>query len=365
MSKELRTTGEAAYFAAGNSRQGFHSYYEECFRDRVDHLLCIKGGPGTGKSTLMRTVAREGERRGYTVEYYYCSSDADSLDAVLLFGQDKSIGLLDATAPHVFEGRLPGVQEEILDLGQFWDRAKLLQRQGDIVRWNGAKSDGYRAAYRYLAGAGEVSDALYDLTVSMIDQPKLYRTAERLLRGIEPQKGGSVRIGLCDSIGMRGRVTLDTYLHLGERICLIQDYYDTGTALMRRLADLAFARGIAARVSYHPVLPDSIDALFLEQSKTVFWVGDGKQIGAMAERVPRARLLDMRRFVHRDQFRAARERVRQTARLREALLDGACDALQTVEKAHFELERVYAAAMDFEAKERYTEALCSKLFADE
>ncbi len=365
MSKELRTTGETAFFAAGNSRHGFHSYYEECFRDRAGHLLCIKGGPGTGKSTLMRAVAREGERRGYTAEYYYCSSDADSLDAVLLFGEGKSIGLLDATAPHVFEGRLPGMQEEIVDLGQFWDRTKLLHRQGDITRWNGVKADGYRAAYRYLAGAGEVSDALYDLTVSMIDQAKLNRTAERLLRGIESQRNGQVRIGLCDSVGMRGRVTLDTYLHLGERVYLIQDYYDTGFALMRRLADLAFARGIAARVSYHPVLPDRIDALFLEQSKTVFLVGEGKEIGMMAERAPCARRLDMRRLVHRDRFRTERERIRQTARLREALLDSACDALQTVQKAHFELERIYATAMDFEAKERYTEALCRKLFEDE
>ena len=365
MSKQLYATGERAFFAAGNSRLGFHSYFESCFRDRVSHLICIKGGPGTGKNTLMRTVAREGERRGYRAEYYYCSSDPDSLDAVLLFDEKRSVGLVDATAPHIFEGRLPGVQEEIVDLGQFWDRSRLLARQGDIVLWNQQKADGYRDAYRYLAGVGEVSDVLYDLTHATIDSSKLERTAARLLRGITPQKEGQVRIGLCDSIGMRGRVTLDTYLHLGERLCLIEDYYDSGFALMRRLADIAFERRIAARVSYHPILPDRIDALFLEESKTVFLVGERQEMLAFAERKPQARLIDMRRLVRRDLVRASRDHIRGAARLREALLEGACDALQEVKQAHFKLEEVYATAMDFAAKERYTRELCRRLFEGE
>lgn len=365
MSKQLYATGERAFFAAGNSRLGFHSYFESCFRDRVSHLLCIKGGPGTGKNTLMRTVAREGERRGYRGEYYYCSSDPDSLDAVLLFDGKRSVGLVDATAPHIFEGKLPGVQEEIVDLGQFWHRSRLLDRQADIVLWNQQKADGYRDAYRYLAGVGEVSDVLYDLTLSTIDTSKLERTASRLLRGIASQKGGQVRIGLCDSIGMRGRVTLDTYLHLGERLCLIADYYDSGFALMRRLANGAFERGIALRVSYHPILPDRIDALFLEDSKTVFLVGERQQMLEIAERMPHARLIDMRRLVRRDQVRASRDRIRGAARLREALLDGACDALKEVKQAHFKLEEAYATAMDFEAKERYTGELCRRLFEGE
>ena len=365
MSKQLYATGERAFFAAGNSRLGFHSYFESCFRDRVSHLLCIKGGPGTGKNTLMRAVAREGERRGYRNEYYYCSSDPDSLDAVLLLDEKHSVGLVDATAPHVFEGKLPGVQEEIVDLGQFWHRSRLLARQDDIVLWNQQKAKGYRDAYRYLAGVGEVSDILYDLTLSTIDAPKLERTATRLLRGIPPQKEGQVRIGLCDSIGMRGRVTLDTYLHLGERLCLIEDYYDSGFALVRRLANIAFERKIASRVSYHPVLPDRIDALFLEDSKTVFVVGERQEMLEAAERMPHARLIDMRRLVRREQVRASRDRIRGAARLREALLDGACDALQEVKEAHFKLEEVYAAAMDFDAKERYTKELCKRLFEGE
>ena len=44
-------------FAASNSCEGFKNYYGEVFNDtRADRLYIIKGGPGTGKSTLMKTL---------------------------------------------------------------------------------------------------------------------------------------------------------------------------------------------------------------------------------------------------------------------------------------------------------------------
>ncbi len=362
MQPDMKRTGENAYFAASNSRNGFHSYYEHCFRHRVDHLYCIKGGPGTGKSTLMRQVAREAEKRGLRVEYYYCSSDASSLDGVLLFGKTMSIGLIDATAPHAFEANLPGVEEEILDLGQYWDVQTLAARREDIVALNKRKKDGYRAAYRCLAGAGEVSDLLRDSIAPCLDSAKLQRTAARLMRGMPEEQEGKVQIALRDSVGMSGRVHFDTYLQKGERLCLLEDYYDTAYVLMGLLAQMASDRGQNMCVSYHPVLPDRIDALLLTASRTAFVVCASEEIAVMSERYPHSRVISMRRMVIRDRYREVREQVRRSARLREALLDEACLQLQNVAKAHFLLEQYYTAAMDFEAKERFTADFCRRLF---
>ena len=74
-------------FAAANSGKGFCSFYGEIFSpERTERRYLIKGGPGTGKSSLMRRVAGEAEKRGYGVEYYRCSSDPTSLDAILIGG---------------------------------------------------------------------------------------------------------------------------------------------------------------------------------------------------------------------------------------------------------------------------------------
>ena len=77
---------ERRYFAASNSCRGFVSYYPACFGtdSGVEKLYIMKGGPGTGKSRFMRDVATYAVDRGADVTYYYCSSDAASLDGVII-----------------------------------------------------------------------------------------------------------------------------------------------------------------------------------------------------------------------------------------------------------------------------------------
>lgn len=362
MQQKSRRTGEQAFFAASNSRYGFHSYYEQVFRRRVDRLFCIKGGPGTGKSTFMRAVAREGERQGYRAEYYYCSSDADSLDAVLLFGKTQSIGLIDATAPHAFEPTLPGVREDIVDLGQFWDSEQLGKCGSEIMALNRQKSDGYRAAYRHLSGAGELSDAVRDLITPCLDTDKLQRTCSRLLRGEGEAPWGHAHVALSDSIGMRGRVRLDTYLRGAERLCLIEDYHDAAYALTELLDRSAAHLGLDRRISYHPILPDRIDALWLIQSNTAFVVCQKEQTAMLTDALPHARVVYMGRMMSKERLRAVRDELRRITRLRDALIDEAWVQMQKVAKAHFSLEQVYTAAMDFAAKERFTVEFCHGLF---
>jgi len=71
------------YFSGGNTASGFVSYYDYIFRD-LDRLYIIKGAPGTGKSKLMRDIANEACNRNYTIEYYHCASDPDSLDGIII-----------------------------------------------------------------------------------------------------------------------------------------------------------------------------------------------------------------------------------------------------------------------------------------
>lgn len=365
MSTEYKFLQENAYFAASNSRRGFYSYYEHCFRHRVDRLYCIKGGPGTGKSTLMRKAAKRGEERGFRVEYYYCSSDPNSLDAVLMFGSRGSIGFLDATPPHPMEPMLPGVEEEIIDLGRFWDSSALGKHHDEIIRLNEQKGAAYRDAYRWLKGAGEASDVLRDGMEKCLNEPKMLRAAKRLMQNSvgEKREEGRIRIALSDSIGMAGRVRLDSYLRAAERICLIENFHDCAYVLMDEIARLATEYRQNVHFSYHPVLPDRIDTIRLEGSGTVFCVCDAEQTDLLKSRFPNSRVLDMRRMVLPDTLREYRGQLRRTNKIREALLERACDSLKQVGDAHFKLEEIYISAMDFKAKAAYTEEILDKIFS--
>lgn len=86
-------------FLGGNTSQGFFSYYDYILsQEEAAKIICIKGGPGVGKSTFMKKIGKEMLDRGYDVEYMHCSSDNNSLDGVVV--PEIKVALLDGTAPH-------------------------------------------------------------------------------------------------------------------------------------------------------------------------------------------------------------------------------------------------------------------------
>jgi len=91
---------KTCFFLGANSGDGFHSLYDS-FVDCAegDFLWVIKGGPGCGKSSFMRHIARAAENAGCEVEYILCSGDPDSLDGIYL--RDLRTAYVDGTAPHV------------------------------------------------------------------------------------------------------------------------------------------------------------------------------------------------------------------------------------------------------------------------
>ena len=67
--------GKAKYvFPGSNTPAGFVSFYREGLNN-IERLFILKGGPGTGKSTLMRKIGLAMLERGYDVEFWQCSSD--------------------------------------------------------------------------------------------------------------------------------------------------------------------------------------------------------------------------------------------------------------------------------------------------
>ena len=90
---------QVRYFLGANSPAGFYSLYDELIDPaEAEGIYILKGGPGCGKSTLMRQVAQRAEDAGLRVEYIPCSGDPDSLDGVIL--PEKKVALVDGTAPH-------------------------------------------------------------------------------------------------------------------------------------------------------------------------------------------------------------------------------------------------------------------------
>lgn len=96
---------------------------------QLERRVLIKGLPGTGKSTLMKALGVEAEKRGFDVLYGWCGLDANSIDLIQL--PELSVCLLDATAPHVYGVERPG--DELLDVAQMCEEDEEAEKQISLI----------------------------------------------------------------------------------------------------------------------------------------------------------------------------------------------------------------------------------------
>ncbi len=338
---------ERKYFAACNSAFGFKSYYHEIFsRERLRTLFVIKGGPGTGKSRFMREVAQYAEGQGEDATYYYCSSDPESLDGVIL--EKSRIALIDATAPHVYEPKCIGVFEQIVNLGEFWDRKLLAESRAEIEAHSLKKNNAFAAVYAYLRAIGNLEAAIETQKLSMVKMEKLQKKAMRFGKNIA-NGNEKKEIALCASIGMKGNIRFDTYEKNAKILHRVGNFASLGHLYLEAIMREGEKCGAAMRVSFDPIFPNRVDALEFTQSGEVFVLDDNADV-------------NIRRFIDEERLRQVRGEMRRATAQKKAIMALASDKFAEIREAHFALEEIFSAAMNFCRKEQFTEEFCRSLF---
>jgi len=174
--------GKISYaFPGGNTTKGFHSFYKDGLKN-FERVFILKGGPGCGKSTLMRRIGSAMADRGYDIEFWICSSDNDSLDGILI--PALSIAIIDGTAPHTMDPRYPGAVESIVNLGDNWDEEILLAEKEQILNLTNDISAKFGLAYEKLAQMGSLRREQAKIAVSELDESLLPREIEKILTEI-------------------------------------------------------------------------------------------------------------------------------------------------------------------------------------
>lgn len=257
------------YFACANSCRGFVNQFPSVLQG-MERIFILKGGPGTGKSTLMRCVGKHFLEKGERVEYIYCSSDSSSLDGVIL--RDRETAIVDGTSPHVIEPEAPGACEEYVNLGVCWDREKLVPYREEILALSGQISREYKEIYRLLSQAKEIHDRWEKVYLDNLDFSKLDEAAESLKDVVfdgfppTPRKQKPVH-RFFGALTPDGSVNYINNLTQGlKKRYLIQGRPGTGkSTLMKKLAKAAEERGVAAEIYHCSFDPDSLDMVILRE----------------------------------------------------------------------------------------------------
>ena len=341
------------FFLGANSASGFYSLYDYFCQDSADYLHIIKGGPGTGKSTFMRRIGQEAERRGLDVEYILCSGDPDSLDGVYIPSLHR--GWIDGTAPHAREPQLFGVSGDYVDLGSFC-RKELLQAHSDEIKTIQRRyKSHYDHAYRFLNAAGSLFHYA-PATLSADDEAKLRKRAQsKILRELHHSTApADPTVRFLRAFSCKGcSFTTETVNTLCSRICVLESDYLLENIFFQEILHELHSRHLPCIIAPNPLCPDQIEAIILPQENLGFFA---------AYAVPPFHVIV--RTIHLDNYLSETDRHAQKQRQQtlKNLMQLAYAELSKAKSLHDRLESFYRPALDTDALNRYTESVLKKIF---
>lgn len=265
---EMMSAIKRHYYAGGNTAKGFYSLYDSAI-EGLDRLFILKGGPGTGKSSLMKNIGELMERKGLDIEYLHCSSDNNSIDGMIL--PACKLGIVDGTAPHVIEPKAPGVIEEYVNLGNAWDSEKLAAQKEEILALNKAITIKFEKAYETFAEALSAHDDIEDIYIDNMDFAEANGLTEELIDlffgGEQLNKSSTIKhrfLGAATPLG-----AVDYIQNLTEDID--KRYFIKGRAgsgkstMLKKIVSAGEKKGFDVEVYHCGFDPNSLDMVILRE----------------------------------------------------------------------------------------------------
>ncbi len=256
------------YYACANSARGFISFFDDNIK-KLDKLYILKGGPGTGKSTLMKNIGSEWHKRGFDIEYIHCASDNNSIDGVII--PALSIGVVDGTAPHIIEPKAPGAIEDYVNLGAAWNSKKLELQKNKILDIKNKITSCYTNAYEYFRNGLKIHDEWEKIYIDNIDFNKLNIITDSLISKFfndkNSEKQGSVKNRFFGGATPKGSV--DFVMNLTE--CIGKRYFIKGrpgsgkSTMLRKMAQAAEEKGFDVEVYHCGFDPNSLDMVIVRE----------------------------------------------------------------------------------------------------
>ncbi len=332
------------FFSGSNSGEGFHNYFDGVVPEweRLTRYFMIKGGPGVGKSTLMKRVAAKSEEAGEEVERFYCSGDPDSLDAVRLV--KRGIVFADATSPHAMDPKFPGAVEEIVNLGEQIDRNRIIKYRDEVEMLTKKNKESYRRGYAFLRAAKALEEEHYREIADCVDEEKIEKLAREIAERIGKGENRQCRRLFLDALSCKGRVSLAKEHCEGNRVYrVLGAERDVVTDVLVKAI-----QNDRKELFCSPLCPNRVNHMLLREQEVFFTTEPGTE----------GTLLLAGELLKKDCSGIASRYAEEARRLE----DLAMFCFKECKKIHDELEDVYKKCVDFAAITERTEALLDLLW---
>lgn len=349
------------FFFGGVTPDGFSTQLAQIVSSKEYNTYILKGGPGTGKSQMMKKIA-ECFSKNENVTCFYCSSDPDSLDAVMMHA--SKVIVVDGTPPHVSEPRFPGVCQEIVDLGQYWDKAILRDNREGIIKASELNSSMMAGAANYNKALGLICDDTYTCAEGFADKQRIEKAArnlcDSLFKNLERRAGrGKQTIRQLSVMTKYGYTTLSDAAESSRNLYILDDkLFAASCMFIDFVAAQAMEYGYDTKLSpcllsRRPIsehlLIDEIGAVLMA-SNPLTQITNGK-----------AEHIDCSAFYDKDQMQPYEKHFAVNHSLMDTIAGVSSEMLGDAKRVHDEMEQYYISAMDFDALDSVCEEICEEI----
>lgn len=355
---------ERHLFPGSNTPLGPHFFFNYILSStEAKRIIYFKGGPGTGKSSAMKKIGKIFQNRGHDVEYFHCSSDNESLDAILIKG--INVALIDGTAPHMQDPVYPGAIDETFNLGVCLDEKGLSSKKDEILPVYVDISRMFKRGFSYFKAAAAVHEDWRNFNLEALDKIKLHDLKESLKDKIFKDNKwgiGKERHLFCTALTPNGIITfIDDLVTPFKNVYVLQGGPGTGkTEVLSFLKDEALRRGLFVEVLHDVINPNRIEHIFIPDLDLA--VVTSNEVNRKSFQGEHILMTDLLNKDYLDKYKA--EIQKDESNFYNFLHEG-LQCITKCKKTHDILEKYYVSNIDFKTIDVMVDELIQRLISYE
>ena len=343
-------------FPGAMGPEGFISCFDHLMPEaQLRRMLILKGGPGVGKSTFMRRIHAALGGGDSPATLYFCSGDPDSLDAVAL--PERGLLVLDGTAPHVVDPKIPGARDSLINLGACLHEEAMRPRLPHIRDCMADHAACSRRARACMQAAASLSRDNAALLRGALDGDRVAQMTRALIHAVltgdaPPDGSPVVRPVITDAVTPKGELSLIAENARPRVIRLCRHWAMDVTPVLRAVSAAAQNAGYAVEEHLGPAVPGTLLHLGIPALHTLITTSDllpSELTFDFSACLPPGALL--RQECALEQGRAGIQ----------MHLHRAVSALAQAKQLHDEMETFYVPNMDFGQWQKRLDALLQTL----
>ncbi|MGI5891424.1 MAG: hypothetical protein ACOX7H_01620 [Bacillota bacterium] len=266
------------------------------------------------------------------------------------------------TASHVVDPLYPGVVDEIINLGDYWDSKYLRQNKKEIIETSEHIKENFDTGYKNLARAGEIYQKWQNINQQLLLKEKLVSETDKIIDEIFRSQTPRSRHFFSSAITNKGLINLTDALskQYAVRYILRGEPGSGKDILLEKIAYTAQNRGHYAEIYHNAFMPQQIEMLLLPDLEVAIIAESDNQHDSWQEE---DRIIDMGQFLAQNCNLDESQTTNDLKTQFWSLVKEASENISQAKALHDDLEYYYRKAMDFEKVDEVSNKLLNKVVA--